>query len=411
MKRVFKFVLILSILFFLFQFCVMFFVNKHEITYHISHQETSYQVTEQFIKKDKKHYYNFEVYDKDKNKFIFYYNEDYNKQKRILKDIEVYRKDKISCILPIYKDNKTSGIVCRNDKELVSYDHLKRLGVSFDSWKSELQTKGYTINDTDTISQEEEVTLYQQFPKNYTITLWNYHGLYILNQDRVKKLSILDNDYYENTLGILVGKYYVIANTDQDFTYNRLYIVDVLDESKDFVDLEVEISKDSYFLGAVEDDVYILDRDQKKEYAFNIKTKKLTEVGSSDTNARMYDNGTWKDENIYTVSDNKKKFQHGKKYAELEELYHPKQMLESINKYYFVTSDNALYYVMKEDIHTKVLLFQEKELKDLKLIDDDLFFLSGKDIMMYNLTSGYRKIITHPELLYNNENIYDVVKK
>lgn len=411
MKRVFKFVIMLAILFFIFQFAVTFFINKHEIVYNIAHDNKNYNVKEQFIKKNKQHYYNFEVLDKEKNKFIFYFNEDYNKQKKILKDIEIYNNDQLTCILPVYKDNKISGIICRNKKDLVSYDHMKRLGVSFDNWKNELKTKGYIINDTDTVIKEDKVTLYQEFPADYSITLWNYHGLYILNKDRIKKLSILDNDYYENTSGVLVGKYYVIANTDQDFSYNRIYLVDVLDESKSFVDLDIEISKDSYFLGAVEDDVYILDRDKKKEYAFNIKTKKLKEVGNIDSNARMYINGKWEDKNIYTVSEQKEKFQSSTIIPEINELYHPKQMMESINKYYFVTDDNCVYYVMKEDIHTKVLLFQDDHLTDLKLIDDDLFFLSGKDIVMYNLTTGYRKIVTHTELLYNNKNIYDVIKK
>ena len=78
MKRVFKFVIMLAILFFIFQFAVTFFINKHEIVYNIAHDNKNYNVKEQFIKKNKQHYYNFEVLDKEKNKFIFYFNEDYN---------------------------------------------------------------------------------------------------------------------------------------------------------------------------------------------------------------------------------------------------------------------------------------------------------------------------------------------
>jgi len=50
-------------------------------------------------------------------------------------------------------------------------------------------------------------------------------------------------------------------------------------------------------------------------------------------------------------------------------------------------------------------------MKDVKLVDDNLFFLSKNDIIMYNLVEGYRKIVTHNELLYNNKNIYEVIKK
>lgn len=411
MKRIIKFVIAIGFILFIFQFSVMFFINKHEVNYTLSQNDNTYTVKEQFQKVKKKHYYSFEVLDKDKNKFIFYYDQDYKKKKKILSQVEVYQEGNVYCMAPIFKDNKLGGIVCRNNSELVSFDYLKRSGVSFDKWKEALQAKGYVLEDTDIISTQDIITLYNHFPANYTMSIWNYHGLYILKKDHIKNLSILDNDYYENTLGILAGNYYIIANTDQNFSYNRIYIVDLLNESKDFVDLETEISKDSYFLGVVEDDVYIMDRDKKVEYSFNIKSRKLKEVGNKDTNATMYYNGKWEEKNIYTVSDNKEIFQIEEKSEKLEELYHPKLVQESFNKYYFVTNDNTVYYVMKNDLNTKVKLFQDANMKEVKLVDDSLFFISGQDIIMYDLVTGYRKLVTHSELLYNSKNIFDVVKK
>ena len=411
MKRIFKFVIAIGFILFIFQFAVMFFINKHEVHYTISQNENTYTVKEQFQKVKKKHYYNFELLDKDKNKFIFYYDQDYKKKKKVLSQVEIYKEGNIYCMAPVFKDNKLGGIVCRQNSELVSFDYLKQTGVSFDKWKGELQTKGYVLEDTDVISKQEQVTLYNHFPENYTMSIWNYHGLYLLKKDHIKNLSILDSDYYENTLGILAGDYYIIANTDQDFAYNRIYIVDLFNESKDFVDLETEISKDSYFLGVVGEDVYIMDRDKKIEYSFNIKSRKLKEVGNKETNATMYYHGKWEEKNIYTVSDQKEMFQVEEKVEELEKLYQPKLVRASFNKYYFVTADNTVYYVMKDDLNTKVKLFQDNNMKEIKLVDDSLFFISGQDIIMYNLTSGYRRLVTHPELLYNNKNIFDVVKK
>lgn len=411
MKRIIKFVIAIGFILFIFQFAVMFFVNKHEVSYTLSGKDDVYTVKEQFQKVKKKHYYNFEVLDKEKNKFIFYYNEDYKKKKKILNQVRTYKEGNIYCMVPIFKDNKLGGIVCRENNELVSFDYLKRRGISFDKWKGELQTEGYIVDDTDSVATQAGVTLYNHFPTDYAVSIWNYHGLYILKNNHIKNLSVLDSDYYENTLGILVGNYYVIANTDQDFSYNRIYIIDLWNESKDFVDLETEISKDSYFLGVVEDDVYIMDRDKKIEYSFNIKSRKLKEVGNKDTNATMYYNGKWEEKNIYTVSDNKEMFEMEEKPEKLEELYHPKLVRESLNKYYFVTDDNTVYYVMKNDLNTKVKLFQDANMKEVKLVDDNLFFISGQDIIMYNLTSGYRKLASHSELLYNSKNIFDVVKK
>lgn len=411
MKRIIKFVIAMGCILFIFQFAVTFFINKHEVIYTLSQKENTYTIKEQFQKINKNHYYNFEVLDKEKNKFIFYYNEDYKKKKKVVKEIETYKEGNIYCIAPVMKDNQLGGIVCRNNNELVSGEHLKRNGISLENFKNALKTKGYVIEDTDAVSLTKDVTVYNHFPKEYTVAIWNYHGLHIVKNDHTKNLSVLNDDYYENTLGILVGNHYVIADTDQNFSYSRIYIVDIEDESKDFVDLEIEISKDSYFLGAVDGNVYIMDRDKKKEYAFNVKERKIEEIGNTDTTAKMYYHGNWEEKNIYTVSDNKEIFQMEEKIKAIEELYHPKLVRETVNKYYFVTDDNAVYYVMKNDLKTKVLLFQDNTMKDLKLLDDNLFFLSNENIIMYNLKNGYRKVVTHSELLYNNKNIFEVIKK
>lgn len=410
MKKVIQFILALAVLFFLYQFLVTFFINKHEITYQISTVNNTFQVREQFLKEKKNHYYSFQVFDKNQTEFTFYYDKNYNKQKKILKELEVYQENGVYCLLPIFKDKKPGGVVCRYQEELVSYDYLKEQGISLENWKNSLQEKGYVLDSADAVAEEEKVTLYNHFPKNYTLTLWNYHGLYIVNNDTVKNLEILENDHYENTHGILVGNQYVIADTDPDFEFNRIYLINVLGPSEDFIDLDVTISQDSYFLGTVDNNVYIMDRDQKKEYAFDVKTKKIKEVGNKEENAQMY-NGKWYTENIYTVSDQKQKFVVKKTVPEIENLYHPKWAIESINKYYFGNEDGKVYYVMKDRLQSKVLLFQNKNLKDLKVIGDDLFFLSGADIIHYNLVSGYHKIVTHSELLYNNQNIFDVIEK
>ena len=411
MKRIIKFVIAIGFILFIFQFAVMFFINKHEIQYILSQGSNTYTVKENFEKIKKKHYYYFEVLDKSKNKFVFYYNEDYKKKKKVLEQVEIYKENDVYCMAPIFKNHRLGGIVCRRNNELVSYDYLRREGLVISSFEENLQKKGYTLDYNDVVSKNDKITVYQHFPKNYSLALWNYRGLHIVTQDHIKSLDILDDDHYENTLGILVGKYYVVADTDQNFEYDRLYIVDVLNESKDFVDLDVHISKDSYFMGVVGDDIYILDRDQKKQYTFNIKTRKLNEIGNKDANASVYSQGKFQEENIYTVSSSKKMFDMNLKVDELEKLYHPKFIRESIHKYYFVTEDGKVYYTMKDDLKTKVLLFQDFSLEEFKLVEDDLFFVSGDHIVMYNFNSGYHKIVTHSELLYNHKNIFDVLQK
>ena len=193
--------------------------------------------------------------------------------------------------------------------------------------------------------------------------------------------------------------------------YCKMIIIDLLGQSRDFADFDSSISKDSYVLGVYEDEIYILDRSQKKEYTFNVKSRKLKEVGNKEKNAKMYRKGQIQIENIYTVSDNKSMFDEGDYNQEIEQKYHPIFMKETKEKFYFVTSDYKVYYVLKEDLDTKVLLFQDSNLKDLKVIDDYLFYLSNDSIYAYQLNQGLHKIVSYSELSYNNKNIFEVVKK
>lgn len=93
MKRVIKSIIALAIIFFIFQLVVTFFETKHEMVYSIAHDGKNYNVKEEFIKVQKNHYYSFQVVDEDNRKFIFYYNEDYNKQSKILYDLETYQEN------------------------------------------------------------------------------------------------------------------------------------------------------------------------------------------------------------------------------------------------------------------------------------------------------------------------------
>ena len=406
MRKIIKFVIAFTIMFFLFQFLVTFFINKHDTSYTIIHENKKYSVRELCVRKKEMHYYNFQVFDENQKKFVFYYDENLRKQKRIMKDVEVYQEGNLYCLMPIFKDGKNGNILCRKNDEMVSYDYLKQKEVLLSPWVEQLKAKGYSLGDeVDSIEKQETVMVYNHFPENFSVSLWNYQGLYIMKKGSIKKLDVLEDDYYENNLGALVGQYYVFADTDAQFEYDRLHIIDIINEGRDFVDIHPSISKDSYFLGVVGEELYILDREHKKEYTFNIKTRKLNEVGNTDNNAKFYEKGKFSVENIYTISDNKKEFDKNDYNSEIEEKYHP------IWKYYFMTSDYRVYYVLKDDLDGKVLLFQDSNLKDMRVIDDYIFYLSGDSIYAYQMSKGLHKIITYSELLYNNKNIFDVAKK
>lgn len=62
--------------------------------------------------------------DRNNNKYLFSTINKYDKSRKIISDIRLYKNDNLSCILPIY--NKSRGdLACVYNKRQVSYSYLK----------------------------------------------------------------------------------------------------------------------------------------------------------------------------------------------------------------------------------------------------------------------------------------------
>ena len=81
------------------------------------------------------------------------------------------------------------------------------------------------------------------------------------------------------------------------------------------------------------------------------------------------------------------------------------------NKYYFYSNSNNEYYkVYKKDPDKKVFLFKNSNAKEVKVVNDNLYFIEGNNLYKYDNYS-VKLILTNKEFQYNYNNIYSVYFK
>lgn len=415
MKKMINIVLILGALSLLYQFFVLIIMNKHESTYSIKTADNSYMINERFKKDGKYNMYYFKIEDKDHKTFVYSYDKDLNKQSRIITDVLSYKNDNLECIAPVFKNNIIENIICNLDKTLVGYSYLKQIGDNrVDEFINTLKQKNYNFNselekESTVVNTSNNISIYNSLDSELFMTMWGYNGIYILNNGEISFRDLLTYDTYFNKFSILIDRYYITANTDND-NFNSFYIVNIKDGGKALMTSDFAISKNIYFNGVYKDILYVTDMDNRRQFTINPKTEKIEEVGKS-SECKFYDGEKLVDVDIRELLTEKKYFSSKKIDEKLQEKYQGYNILESSGNFYYLDSDGSVYQIVGSNYDYKILLFKFNDFKDLKIENNNLYGISGDTVYMYNNKTGLKKAATNRELLYNSENIYDIYQK
>lgn len=404
MKRAISLVFLLVCLFFIYQFGVNYLKNTHEVAYTIQNNNYVYEVKEVF----NKDHYDIEI---EKDNYTFYLQQDnsFNKQKHILKTIEWKQENDVLCIYPVYQENISSHILCSDKKQMYSKDSInnKSLTVIF---TNELKEKKYNIPE----SKEETVRTYGQV--NYytsaideTIILWLYQGFLKMNNEEAEYYQVMPFDRYENTLSALVGKYYVTPayNNNVLFEIDSFEVYDVTSEAQYTLSLDQPLSDFSYKNGVVDNKLYIFDKNTMTQIEIDPKKKIAQVIGNTNLNGQDYQ-GSWETRNIYDFGKTLIQFSSFDQ-SQLQQKYSYISAVEDENSYYFYDG-GGLYQVYKQNLDKKILLLKQQNMKEIQVIDGNIYYIVNDTVYKYNKREGNQRILKYSELQYNYENIYAIYR-
>lgn len=406
MKKIFKLLIAIFLIVLIFEVIAYIIKDNHETSYKIKVNDTKYNIEE--IYKNKKYY--LKISNKD-YKYLFETEDNFHKKKKILSKIYEYKTGDALCIYPVLKKDTDLNIMCSKNNNSYSYTYykdklkdfvkeLKEKGYKHSSWKEE---SNYQIK-LDTLN------IYKKnINENTFIYIYKYNGFYSINSKENKKIDLFKNDNYNNTLGFILDKYYIVPNYDEKYDYDDFYIIDMTTNKVKQKKYKIAISKDSYINGNIDDEVYIFDKDELKQYKIYKKGKKIKEVGNKEDGALMYDL-KFKRINAYNMRDKDMKFKTIENYLkEVEQNTSLKYIRGNIDTYYYQTSNNDVYYYNTNN-KQKVLLFN-KEISDFILIDDTIYFISKDTLYSYSNNEGLKNLLVYKELAFNPNNRLAIYKK
>lgn len=402
MKKIIKKIVILIIVILLLQLILYIFKTKHNINYVIVNNNEKIKVNEIFSNNNYLLNINY-----DDKKFVFSYENKFYKSKKIIKNIEIYNKKDLTCIYPILKNNQEFNIICSKDDVTYHYNYFKEDLIEF---VNILKDKGYYNSswedDGKKVNMGNLIVYPNNINKNTYIYIWKYNGFYSISSLNQETLDILKNDTYVNDLGVRVGKYYILPNYDEKYTFSNFYILNMTNNKVKTLKLDKKITNDYYNNGVVDNNLYLFDLDNLIQYKINPRKNKILEIGNKNKKGLYYDGNNFIKKNIYDFKEEKLIFK--EKNNDIPFSYD--SVFSNKNNYYYIDNDNNFIYY-NDFSKNKMILFNIKNIKSVKLINENIYFISEDFLFTFNIKSGIKKIVKYSELYFNSTNRYDVYEK
>ena len=397
MKFLLRNLLIFLTVYIIIHFTIFAFNSGHQINYNIG----NFNVSETFSAKDNSYYFNIK---EENTRVNFQINENYNKAEKIIKKIYYKEIDGYKCFLPLFKNkNILTDIICLKNSVIYNAHDLDNSNIN-DYFKKYGYNKDTYIDNADEISISNTQKIYKKnMPEDNYIAIENYKGLTLFNS-KENNIKVFENDVYKKPISIFTDKYYIVADYNSKYTFKNFYVVNIINGDTFSIRSYDEISFDSYIQGSVGGDVYIFDKDSKKQYKISIKYESVEEVGNKDS--IKYYNGKWKTISL-SEALNEKRFTTYKDidgYAKVDKIN---------NNYYFYKKENNKYLVYKaykQNKKTKTYLFETTDLNSVTYLKDKVYYRNKNNYYYYS-KYGSRKVLTNTELEFNDDISLGVYEK
>lgn len=398
MKYLFKNLIIILTVYLVLNFTLFLLDKGHTVKYSIG----NYNV-EEFLKTEKNNEYFFNIKG-EKTNFSFQINYDYKKNEKILKKLYSKKIDGYDCYLPIFKNNKIlTDVMCIKESIIYNANYLNN-----DEINNAFKKYGYNIskykNDEEKITVSPTITLYKNnLPQNNYLAIESYKGLTMFGSKELS-VNLFENDIYKKPISVFNGKYYLVADYSSEYTFKKFHIVNLINGNKKDIRSYDEISFDSYIMGVVENEIYLFDKENQKQYKINIENEMVEQISGKD-NIKYY-NGKWINISLNEAL-NEKKFQ----YKSDIEGYEKVDLIDDIYYLYKKENDDYLVYKMdKRNKKIKMFLFKTNTLDDITYLKDKIYF-RDKNNFNYFKENQIKRVITDTELEFNDDISLGVYEK
>lgn len=393
MKYLLKTFLFLLVLLIILKFTIHKLNSGHEITY----TRGNFNITENYYAKEDNYMFNLK---KDKLNLKFDIIADYNKKKNIITKVYYKKIDNYDCVLPVFDKNKFfTDIMCKkdntvyyayqiNNKNIEKFAKtMEKNGYKMDRYKD--KTEKHNLSETNYIYKENVID-------NHYLALENYKGIELYNSKK-SEIKLFENDVYKKNISLFFDKYYLVADYNNQYTFKIFKVINIINGTEKEVRSYDEISFDSIIQGVVNNEVYIFDKDSKKQYKINIEKETVEKVGEGN-NIKYY-NGKW---GIMKLSE----ALNDKVFNNYQTNIYTVEKADKIGGYYYLYEKTkngySVYKTYDKKVSQKIYLFETDDVNSIIYLNNYIYFKKG-NIFYYYSKDGIKKVLESEELKFNND--------
>jgi len=410
MKKTISLFILLFLLFLVFEFWIIFFKKEHVVSYKVFFEDKTFNI-EEVYKKDMGDVYDIKIKNDDLT-FNYVIKNKYNKQKKVIKNIEYFHEDNSVCIYPILEDDSGTYLQCVKNGKFYMFTSFDDQGF-ISKIRNSLKTKGYTLSKKNDIEIEKVYSGSTIYSNNLIdsdmITLWVYKGIHTITSERIQAVTLSAFDKYENTHGYLVDHYYIAPNylSSKVLEFSSVTIIDLNNHESRDVKLKYTLSSDTYINGVVDGKLYYTDPSNLLQLEINPSNNNVRLIGSKELGGQVYD-GSWKNANIYDFVSKKILFK--EKNFNIPG-YSYDEMFIGKSSYYFYNDNGEVYQVIKNNSNNPIMLFKASGINNFKVIDDTIYYVVDDTLYYYKNEDGIIPLLKNNELRYNTFNRIDIYRK
>ena len=401
MKYLLKVLIIALVILFCLKLIIHLFDKGHEVSYTV--QNFNIKETLKVDSLNKTDNYYFEI-KHEKFKLNFQVFKEYNKSENIINKIMYHKMDNYECILPIFKNNEIlTDIMCLKNNEIIYYHDIKDTTSDMKQFVTALEKYGYNknryIDNASAVNVSGTQKVYEEnIVDNHYIAFENYKGLSLIGSDN-KTVELFENDVYKKPVSIFTDKYYIVADYNSEYTFKKIYVVNLVNGNMSEIRSYNEISFDSIMQGAVDGKIYLFDKDEETQYEVDLDRELVKKVN----NQIKYYNGKW---TTMTLKEAKEGKTFNNYYSNSISGYDKVDKTgTTVGYYYLYKKKGDKYLVYRADVQNtqiKTYLFETSDLKSIIYIDEYIYY-RNKNTWNYYHDNCTHKIIENSELEFNDD--------
>ncbi len=321
-------------------------------------------ITESYRKDSDSYYFTFTYNDIT---FDYLYESNYKQKRNFIIDLTIKEGEGDYCLIPS-GDALEFIPLCASGDNIIHYTKVN------DNLKAQIPQE-YFSNEKEINDTYNSLNIYN---RDYTYLLWKYNGFYYINATETQEIDLFSEEEYNVTLIGYTADYLLLADYDQNYTFDKIYRISFKNGSLKEYSLDYDIYFDSSIMGYVGNKLYLIDNNESVMYEFNAQNGELEKI-----NSRLLIDGNWEEVGIKSLINQKRSFTYKTNYE-------------------YTLSDHTLTLSYKSAIKT---IIDEDVTSIVRIKDNLVFYLKTDTLYVFDPLKGSTRLLSYFEWNFNNENM------